>query len=196
LGNSVYEIPLSDGGWADASAALSAVKGNATVKSRGHVERRGAGEWQHLHVVADGPDVSITLNGSVVAVFEVADLIGHILFRTRTGAIQLRNIVIEPRGSIARPGADGVSWPKLLRDVKPSYTADAMKRRVQGIVEVEGLILTDGSVGAVQVMKSLDPELDQAAVAAVWQWKFAPATRDGVPVPVLVPIEVSFSLRK
>jgi periplasmic protein TonB len=89
-----------------------------------------------------------------------------------------------------------VGAPKLLQEVKPSYTADAVRRRVQGVVEVQALILSDGSVGAIEVTRTLDPELDQSAVAAVWQWKFVPAMQDGVPVPVLVPIEVSFTLKK
>ena len=49
----------------------------------------------------------------------------------------------------------------------------------------------------VRIVRSLDPTfgLDREAVAAVKQWRFAPALRQGQPVPVLVPIEVSFTLR-
>ena len=70
-----------------------------------------------------------------------------------------------------------------------------MRRKVQGVVEVQALILPDGSVGAVEVKRPLDADLDQSAVAAVWQWRFTPAMQNGVPVPVLVPIELSFTLK-
>ena len=55
----------------------------------------------------------------------------------------------------------------------------------------------DGSVGDVQVVRSLDPTfgLDQEAIKAARQWRFAPGTRLGEPVPVLVTIELTFTLR-
>jgi len=99
-------------------------------------------------------------------------------------------------GGAYRPGND-VSWPKLVYEKKPSYTADAMRAKVQGIVEVEALILPDGTVAEARVTRSLDPTfgLDREALIAVRQWKFTPATRRGQAVSVLVPIEVSFTLR-
>jgi TonB family protein len=52
-------------------------------------------------------------------------------------------------------------------------------------------------VGQVQVVRSLDPTfgLDQEAVKAVRRWRFRPGTRFGQPVPVLVEIELTFTLR-
>jgi periplasmic protein TonB len=99
-------------------------------------------------------------------------------------------------GGAYRPGND-VSWPRLLYEKKPSYTADAMRAKVQGVVEVEALILPDGTVAEARITRSLDPTfgLDREALLAVRQWRFAPATRRGQPVAVLVPIEVSFTLR-
>jgi TonB family protein len=57
--------------------------------------------------------------------------------------------------------------------------------------------MPDGSVGEVKVTRSLDPifGLDQEAIKAAKQWKFMPGTRFGQPVPVLVTIELSFTLR-
>ena len=45
-----------------------------------------------------------------------------------------------------------------------------------------------------QVVKSLDPGLDQNALAAVAQYRFKPAMKDGVPVPVKITIDVTFKL--
>jgi protein TonB len=85
----------------------------------------------------------------------------------------------------------------VLKEVRPAYTAEAMRARVQGVVMVECVVLPDGSVGRVEVVKSLDSTfgLDQEAVKAAKQWRFSPGTRFGEPVPVLVTIELAFSVR-
>ncbi len=99
-------------------------------------------------------------------------------------------------GGAYRPG-NGVMIPKVLREVKPAYTAEAMRAKVQGTVLLECIVLQDGSVGRVEVVKSLDGTfgLDQEAIKAAKQWRFAPGTRFGEPVAVLVTIELTFTLR-
>ena len=99
-------------------------------------------------------------------------------------------------GGAYRPG-NGVAMPEVLNEVKPSYTADAMRNKVQGIVMVEAVVLPDGTVGQVRVVRSLDQTfgLDQEAIKAVRRWRFRPGTRLGQPVPVLVEIELTFTLR-
>ena len=70
-------------------------------------------------------------------------------------------------------------------------------RTDQGTVLVECVVRQDGSVGDVQVVRSLDPTfgLDQEAIKAAKQWRFRPGTRLGEPVPVLITIELTFTLR-
>jgi TonB family protein len=99
-------------------------------------------------------------------------------------------------GGVYRPGS-GVINPRILREVKPQYTADAMRAKVQGTVLLECVVLADGTVGRVDVVKSLDPTfgLDAEAVKAAKQWRFQPGTRFGEPVAVLVTIELTFTLR-
>jgi len=99
-------------------------------------------------------------------------------------------------GGAYRPG-NGVESPRLVTQVRPNYTADAMRAKVQGQVLVEAVVMPDGTVGDVQVVRSLDSVfgLDQEAIKAAKQWKFMPGTRFGQPVPVLVTIELSFTLR-
>ena len=99
-------------------------------------------------------------------------------------------------GGVYRPGS-GVINPRIVREVKPQYTADAMRAKVQGTVLLECVVLADGTVGRVDVVKSLDPTfgLDQEAVKAAKQWRFQPGTRFGEPVAVLVTIELTFTLR-
>lgn len=90
---------------------------------------------------------------------------------------------------------DGVTSPVLIREVKPNYTGEAMRRKVQGTVEVTAVVLADGTVGDVTVKRSLDPDLDVEAIRAAKQWRFKPGTKDGTPVSVEVFIELTFTLR-
>jgi periplasmic protein TonB len=91
----------------------------------------------------------------------------------------------------------GVTSPRVLREVKPQYTREALDNKVEGTVWVQAVVLPDGNVGNVQVTKSLDRihGLDEQAIKAARQWRFQPGTRDGSPVPVLVTIELTFTLR-
>ncbi|HEX7086655.1 MAG TPA: energy transducer TonB [Vicinamibacterales bacterium] len=99
-------------------------------------------------------------------------------------------------GGYYRPG-NGVELPRVIREVRPQYTADAMRAKVQGTVWVECVVLPDGTVGEAQITKSLDSVfgLDQEALKAARQWRFVPGRRFGQPVPVLVTIELTFTLR-
>jgi protein TonB len=99
-------------------------------------------------------------------------------------------------GGVFRIGS-GVESPRLLRSVRPNYTSEAMRAKVQGVVRLEGVVLPDGTVGDVRVLRSLDPVfgLDEEAVKAAKQFRFAPGTRFGQPVSVLVTFEIEFTLR-
>jgi protein TonB len=95
-----------------------------------------------------------------------------------------------------QPG-NGVTRPVLMREVKPAYTSDAMRARLQGSVFLQCVVGPDGSVGDVKILRSLDSTfgLDLEAIKAARQWRFRPGTRLGEPVPVLVTIQLEFSLR-
>jgi TonB family protein len=99
-------------------------------------------------------------------------------------------------GGAYRPGS-GIELPRLLREVKPQYTADAMRAKIQGTAVLDCVVTTDGSVGECDIVRSLDSTfgLDQEAVKAARQWRFVPGRRLGQPVPVLVTIELTFTLR-
>ena len=99
-------------------------------------------------------------------------------------------------GGVFQPG-NGVLTPVLLREVKPQYTAQAMRAKIQGTVLLQCVVLPDGAVGNITVMRSLDSSfgLDQEAVKALRAWQFKPGTRMGAPVAVLVTVEIAFTLR-
>ncbi|HTG90132.1 MAG TPA: energy transducer TonB [Vicinamibacterales bacterium] len=99
-------------------------------------------------------------------------------------------------GGAYRPG-NGVETPRLLKEVKPQYTAQAMRAKIQGEVLLECIVGPDGQVGNIRVVRSLDSSfgLDQEAIKAARQWRFAPGTKQGQPVAVLVTIAIAFTLR-
>jgi protein TonB len=91
-----------------------------------------------------------------------------------------------------------VTFPKLIYEVKASYTGDARRAGIQGVIVIEAVVLLDGHVGDVRVTRSLDKKfgLDDEAVKALRKWRFEPGTKDGVAVPVLVEVEMTFTVRK
>lgn len=99
-------------------------------------------------------------------------------------------------GGVYQPG-NGVTLPRVLREVKPQYTSDAMRAKVQGTVLLQCVVRPDGSVTDVTVVRSLDSVfgLDQEAIKAARQWRFAPGTRMGQAVAVQITIELMFTLR-
>jgi TonB family protein len=87
-----------------------------------------------------------------------------------------------------------ISEPKKLRHVSPKYPAEALAAGVEGLVVVEAVIATDGSVRDVQVMRSV-AMLDGAAMDAVRQWLFTPTLLNGTPVEVIITASVNFAIR-
>ena len=100
-------------------------------------------------------------------------------------------------GDGAMPDGPGVTMPTLIERVAPRYTADAMRARIQGSVWLECVVLPDGSVGDVRVIRSLDRVfgLDQEAIVAARRWRFRAGRLNGQPVPVIVSIELTFNVR-
>ena len=96
---------------------------------------------------------------------------------------------------VSRVGA-GVSMPTVLKRVTPEYTPEARAARISGTVVLQVVIQADGAPKIVKVIKPLDLGLTENAIAALEQWKFNPAMRNGKEVPVSANIEVNFNLEK
>jgi TonB family protein len=97
-------------------------------------------------------------------------------------------------GGPYRPGS-GIDPPRLLREVKADYTEDARRHNITGDVVLEIVVTREGGVGDIRVLQGLGAGLDERAVAAVRQWRFAPARRHGEAVDVVVEVAVEFTLR-
>ena len=89
---------------------------------------------------------------------------------------------------------DGIRSPAKIVNVNPVYPPEAREARVQGVVILEATISRTGEVSDVEVLRSV-PLLDEAAVAAVRQWRYEPTLVDGEPVSILMTVTMNFQLR-
>jgi TonB family protein len=96
-------------------------------------------------------------------------------------------------GGIYRVG-NGVSAPVAIFDPEPDYSEEARKAKYQGVVVLAVVVGPDGRAHDPRIQRSLGMGLDEKAIEKVKEWKFEPAKKDGVPVAVMVSIEVSFHL--
>ena len=96
-------------------------------------------------------------------------------------------------GGVYRVGG-GVSAPRAIYDPDPEYSEEARKAKFQGTVLLWVVVGADGRPRDIHVQRSLGMGLDEKALEAVQQWKFAPSMKDAHPVPVRVNIEVNFRL--
>jgi protein TonB len=97
-------------------------------------------------------------------------------------------------GGPFRPGS-GVEPPRLLREVKADYSDEARRANIEGEVELEIVVRSNGTVGDIKILRGLRAGLNERAVQAVRQWRFSPGRMKGVPVDVVVQVGVEFRLR-
>ena len=156
----------------------------------GVVEFSNAPETQTVATTAGGRTwkwtIQLNADGSGIATLDVRD--GATLVATSA-----RTLIAPP--SAKRVGDDpNMKPPVAMTRVEPVYPAEAKANRISGIVILELVIKEDGTVGEARVLKPLPYGLDQAAVDAVRQWQFKPATIDGKPVAVVFNITINFKL--
>ena len=84
--------------------------------------------------------------------------------------------------------------PVKVHSPPPRYPEMARKARIQGAVHLEAVIDATGRVVRIRIIKGLPLGFDQAAVDAVSQWRFEPATYRGRPVAVIYNLTIRFEL--
>lgn len=90
--------------------------------------------------------------------------------------------------------ADEVVQATLAKRVRPVYPHMAEAARVQGIVTVKASVDQFGKVRSAEIVQSPSDLLNDAALAAVRQWEYKPATVKGVPISTSVSVEIPFYL--
>ncbi len=84
--------------------------------------------------------------------------------------------------------------PKLLQRVQPEYPEMARMAQLQGTVIVKVLVGPDGTVLDAQVVKSVNPTLDQSALAAARRTKWIPGKQRNIPVKAWMALPFNFKL--
>jgi len=88
----------------------------------------------------------------------------------------------------------GVSAPHPTYNPDPEYSEEARELKYEGTIVISAVVDVSGTTRDLQIQRPVGLGLDEKAVAAVSTWKFAPAQKDGQPVPVLINTEVTFHL--
>lgn len=117
---------------------------------------------------------------------------------TSPNPIDLTSVEPAPTGRLAEepiyPVEGEVSKPRATHKVAPDYSESARKARITGPVVVRTVIGSDGTIRDAWITEALEDTLDQAALDAVRQWTFEPATLEGKPVAVYFEVTVNFQL--
>jgi TonB family protein len=91
--------------------------------------------------------------------------------------------------------AADLASPVAMRKVDPKYPPELIEQNVQGDVVLYAIIRANGTVDSIQVVRSVDPQLDADAKNAFAQWKFTPASKGGMPVEIEVIAHIPFKIR-
>jgi protein TonB len=99
-------------------------------------------------------------------------------------------------GGLAYRASGSVTPPRVIREVKPTYTNRAMLGRIEGSVMLELIVRANGIPTNIRVTRSLDPDgRDGEAARAASQWLFEPGRLNGTPVNVVASILIDFYIR-
>ena len=88
----------------------------------------------------------------------------------------------------------GVTSPKAIFHPEAEFSDHARQNKIEGTCVLSLIVDAHGMPHDVHVVRSIEPSLDQKAVEAVQRYRFIPAMKDGLPVPVPIAIEVRFRL--
>lgn len=100
----------------------------------------------------------------------------------------------EPAASRLETLRPGVTNPKLLHAADPQFSGAARRLGYSGIVVLGLIVDASGMPQDIHIVKPLGMGLDEEAVKAVEQYRFAPARLKGKPVPVRINVEVNFRI--
>lgn len=130
--------------------------------------------------------------GPQIAGFEPSTGIpGGDVFRHATAQV----VSAKPQSNVPTRISSGVAAGLLINKTLPPYPAIAKAAGVQGTVELQAIISSDGTIQNLRVVSG-SPMLQQAALDAVRNWRYRPYTLNGQPVAVETTIHVNFSLNR
>ena len=182
---------------------------NANGKNQEIARSGAAGEYHFAAVAAGKYDVEVRSPGFAAYHQAALDLTGsnpaRADFKLDIGTVS-ETVDVVGKGPRPVPAATtgtphrirvggNVQATKLLHMTHPVYPADAQAAGIEGAVMLRAVISMQGDLlGLAVINTSVDPELAQAAIDAVKQWRYQPTLLNGAPVEVVTTITVNFRL--
>ncbi len=99
-----------------------------------------------------------------------------------------------PNGAVSKPGCMNPNPARLVKRVMPQYPEPERRSYVEGTVAIYARIANDGVPHQLQIVSGLTPGLNKSSLDAVQQWRYEPASCQGIPVDVETVITVNYSL--
>lgn len=118
-----------------------------------------------------------------------------LLATTAVAVLGVSSLLGQQADKVYNVGDEGVTAPSVLHRVDPDYTPEAKAEKISGSVTLGFEITPAGLPREIKVVESLDRGLDQNAEAALREWRFRPATRDGRAVAVAAKVKFQFQVR-
>ncbi|MDP9337560.1 MAG: TonB family protein [Acidobacteriota bacterium] len=109
-----------------------------------------------------------------------------------TGSWILNFSELRSSSSAPRVTSSDLAGPTPVKKSDPKYPPTLINEHVEGEVVLYAVIRADGSVDSVELVSGLDEQLDNNAMAALSQWKFHPASRQGTPVDLEAIVHIPF----
>ena len=83
--------------------------------------------------------------------------------------------------------------PALINQTPPRYPVELKAAKISGEALIEFVVDKTGAARAVQCLRQTDPRFGDSAITAVQQWRFHPATKDGLNVACRLKVPIVFS---
>lgn len=183
-GSVVLEITI------DTDGAVEKIRVLRSIPALDQAAINAVRQWRYAPTVVDNVPTPVTTTVRVNFRQTPAVVRAARAEANREHAASSSTLSVIRDGQPVRVGGD-IREPRKIRDVPPVYPKIAQAFNVSGTVIVEAVIDTNGDVVDVNVVRSV-PMLDQAAIDAVSQWKYAPVTLNGAAVSVLLNVAVTF----
>jgi TonB family protein len=118
-----------------------------------------------------------------------------LVFPFLPGFVECQDTLVRWQSNLGGAAGSRLKPPTQLNKVQPQYPLSAQEDRVSGVVVVEALITQMGCVAAAEVVRGRDLRLDWAALRAIAAWTYSPMLVEGKPVPTIMKIAVTFTLK-
>jgi TonB family protein len=178
-GNVVFLLSVDQEGYVSRASVIS---GDAQLVE---AALKAVEKWKYVPYDLNGRPVAVTTK--VAFVFSISEA------GTPKVSVAVRKLPKPDLGPVFKVG-NGVTAPKAVYSPDPQYSKQAKDDKFQGNCILSLVVGPDGKAYDVTATQTLGEGLDEKAIEAVRNWRFAPALKDGKPVAVAINVKIQFLL--